>query len=185
MKLKDIVRNSAIYLGLDSVKNYIDNVGTATAETLKEVDLLTNLANLVIGELASAYVPMLYSETETAESGKIYFSALSKDPVKITAVKDGYGNNADFKIFPEYIAVKDGSYEITYQYIPSNYNLTDDLGYKPQDVPAPAFSYGLCAEYCITRCRFEEAVAWRKRYVAALEKVLAPKNRVMKGREFI
>lgn len=185
MKLKDIMKNAAIYLGLSSVKDYLDNAGNATSETLKAVDLLAGLSNLVIAELASTYVPMLFSETVTATGGKIYFSALSKDPVKITSVKDGYGNDTAFKVFPEYVEVKDGVYGITYQYIPSNYAVTDDIGYKDKEVPPSAFSYGLCAEYCITQCRFEEAVAWRKRYIAALEKVLTPKNRTMKGREFI
>ena len=185
MKIRDIMKNAAIYLGLSSVKDYLDNTGNANAETLKTVDLMTGLSNLVISELASTYVPMMYSETVTATGGKIYFSALSKDPVKITSVKDGYGVDEKFKVFPEYLEIKNGSYEITYQYLPSNYSISEEIGYKTKDVPPSAFSYGLCAEYCITQCRFEEAVAWRKRYIAALEKVLVPKNRLMKGRDFI
>ena len=185
MQLKEIIRSSALYLGLSDVSEYLENGGECGEETLKTLNIMTRLGNLIISELASTYVPMLHTENISSVSGKIYFTALTFEAVKILKAETPFGDRADFKIFPEYMELKDGVYSVTYEYIPSNYGITDVIGYKTGDVPACALSYGLCAEYCLTQCRFEEAVSWRKRFIQAMEKFLTPKSRVAKGRAFI
>ncbi len=185
MKIKEIINNSALYLGLGDVREYLVAQTDASEETLKTVGVLTGLCNLVISELASTYIPMTATEEVSAVAGKIFFENLNHAAIKVVSVKDRSGNEINFEVFPEYIKLKDGRFTVEYEYIPQNYGLTDDIGYGEKDVPQAALSYGLCAEYCITQCRFEEAVSWRKRYIFSLEKFLVPKARTMKARMFV
>ncbi|MBO4251965.1 MAG: hypothetical protein J5911_04835 [Clostridia bacterium] len=182
MTIKDIIKTAAVYLNLTDVIGYLDNdIADPSSSTLSQTDRLTRLANLTISELAASYVPMVCSQQVTAENGRIVFSDLTYNVTRILSVKNQFGQDAEFKIFPEYIEVFGGTYTIEYEYAPSNYGLNGTVGFNKK-VTAALLGYGVAAEFCVMEGRFEEAILWRKRYTYGVERIAIPKNAAMKGR---
>lgn len=192
MKISRIIKATAELLGLSDVAEYLSaaesanggNLPQADAATLSAVNTFKDLCNLVIGELASTYIPMVYRETLSCD-GKIYYSAFTKRPVRVLSLKTADGVKAEFVGDFEYIRAKSGTYTVEYEYIPDGYTLTEEIGFaegKPSEI---TLAYGTCAEYCVKEGRFQEAVAWRKRYTDAVEKCVLPKSRNSKGRVWL
>lgn len=182
MTIKNVIKTAAAFFNSEDVISYLDEVaGSGGESTLKTVNLLTRLANLVISELAATYIPMTTTERVNVQNGKIVFADLTYNVTRVLSVKTVSGAETDFAVKPEYAEVKDGAYDVEYEYAPPNYGLTDEIGFGGK-VTAVLLGYGLAAEYCITQGRFEEAVMWRKRYTFGVERLVLPKNAVMKGR---
>lgn len=181
MIIKDVIKTVAVFLNLTNVTAYLDDNGTPSATTLSTVDLLTRLSNLAISELASSYVPMTCSETVNSHDGKIVFANLTHNATRILSVKNEFGYDAEFKLYPEYVKVFGGTYTVEYEYAPSNYSLNDTVGFNDK-ITAALLGYGVAAEYCVTQGMFEEAVLWRTRYTEGVERVVLPKGRTIKGR---
>lgn len=181
MTIKDIVLSAATFLNLTDVTDYLGSSSEGDTATLHAVDLLTRLTNLVISELAASFIPLTCSETVLSSDGKIVFSELTHNVTRILSVKNQFGQDSEFKLYPEYIKVFGGEYTVEYEYAPENYGLTDAADFK-NAVTAALLGYGVAAEYCVTQGRFEEAVLWRKRYTAGVERVALPKSAQVKGR---
>ena len=184
MTVKDILKTAAALLNLTDCTEYFTATSQnyqASLETQERVDLLTRLANLVITELASTFVPMTCAEEVETADGKIVFANLAHNITRVLSVKNEFGHDAEFKMYPEYLKVFGGRYTVEYEYLPDNYSLTDTVGFKGK-ITAALLGYGVAAEYCITQGRFEEAVLWRKRYSYGVERIALPKNAAVKGR---
>lgn len=194
MTIKDILETAATLLNLTDCTEYFTATdaeatqsGESAANTLAtdvppKIDLLTRLANLVISELASSFVPMTCAEEAETENGKIVFADLAHNITRVLSVKNEFGQDAEFKLYPEYIKVFGGRYTVEYEYLPENYAMGDTVGFKDGKITAALLGYGVAAEYCITQGRFEEAVLWRKRYSYGVERAALPKNSAIKGR---
>ena len=186
MKIKDIAKAVCTYLNKTEIIEYLDGtVLEPTQDVLTQVDILTRLTNLVINELACSYVPMTTLEKVTVRNGKIKIASLSKQALKINSVRDLNGNGLIFSAQGEYITTYGDAVEVEYTYLPENYGLEDQIGYLEAEVSLAVLSFGVCAEYCLTEWRFEEAVMWRERYVTALKTFTLPENKMMKGRDWL
>lgn len=186
MKLKEIVKYAAVYLGLEKVVAYLENAEFSSDQNaLAAVDSLTRCANLVINELACAFIPLKKQEEITAGDGKIYYSSLSETPLEIKNLTDESGKTAKFSVFPEYIATDAGKFSVEYEYAPANYGLDDTVGYSEREISARAIAYGVAAEYSMTVKSFDESVLFREKYENALSRILYQKNSVIKGRSFL
>ena len=186
MTIKDILRTGASMIGRDDVVEYIDgsaqNVGEQTMPT---INLMVNLINLVISELSATFIPMINSETVNVENGKIYYAKLKENAIKIIDVYDIDGKELSAKYTAEYIVVSGDKAIVEYEYAPSNYGLTDTIGYSAKDVSLSTLAYGLIAEYSISQGCFDEAVMWHKRYVESVMAMRKVKNVTVKGRCFV
>ena len=186
MKLKDIVKYAAVYLGLEKVVSYIESGAySSDSNALYSTDTLTRCANLVINELACTYFPMRKTEQVACEDFKAYYSSFTETPLEIKGVKGLNGENADYSVFPDYLKTYESEITVEYEYLPPNYDLNDSIGYAEKDIPARVIAYGVAAEYSLTVKSFDESVLWRDRYEKALATMIAPKNANIKGRVFI
>lgn len=183
MKVKDVVKISATHLNMPTVVEYCNNGGTIDQEILKEVEKLTLLTNLVVTELSEAYIPVNKVESVVPKNRRVEFSALKHNPIKIVGVFDGEGREIDYKLYGTYVE-GDGIEIISYQYVPPVREFEDDLDYDEGVISTALLALGLSAEYCLTIGRFDEAVMWRKRFVAGVKEKICPKNRKIKGRNF-
>ena len=107
MTIKDIIKSAATFLNLTDVTEYLNSNSQAlpATATASAVDALTRLSNLVISELAASYIPMTCAETVTTTDGKIIFASLTHNVTRILSVKNQFGHDAEFKLFPEYLKV--------------------------------------------------------------------------------
>lgn len=185
MKIKEIVKLSALLLGREDIVKYIDEGESAQTgkDTSSAVERLTALTNLVISELSTSFVPITTKEFVQAIDGKIYFNKFNKTPLKIVAVFDANDNKIDFEQYPEYILSRN-AYSVLYEYLPEQKTIEQDCPYEERIVPSRVLSYGVASEFCITEGEFEQAVMWHKRYVQSIENILLPKNRQTKNRRW-
>ncbi len=187
MKIKDIIRTAAIYLGRERIIEYLEN-GENTLEDanlMSQINNLTRCANLVINELCCNYVPMVKSETVDCADGKIYFSELSETVLEIEKVTDTFGENVEYSFSPEFLTVSLPTVIVTYKFLPPTYGLTDEIGYSERDLGRRVIAYGVAAEFLLTEHDFNESVMWHDRFTDALSRVVKIKNSKIKGRSFI
>ena len=170
MKIKDIIKASATLLGKENVLSYLGDASSANKETLSEVNVFTNLANLLLVELACSYIPMQKTEDVNGQL-EIAFNDLSEKVVKVIDVLGCFGKSINYLVKTDRIVCSENPISVVYQYLPSNYALTDDIAYTEKDVSVSVLSYGLCAEFCITEARYEEAIFFHEKYILGLEKL--------------
>lgn len=191
MKVKDVIKISAMLLANEQVVNYLNVIEEGATDTtsveqsvLADVDLFTRLTNLVISELAGSYIMMKKSQIVRAKSGKVYYKDLDEKALQIISVTDIVGNKLTFKNNFEYAEIPTEKAIITYAYMPANYDIFSDIGYSQKEVQPNLLATGLCAEYCVVKGRFDEAIMWHKRYVDAITERCLPKNKNVKERSW-
>lgn len=187
MTIKEIIKTAAVLLGEDKLyKDLTSGEESVTdAEVLSEINLFTQLSNLLIDELSATYIPLKKEEKIYTADGKIRYSDLKENAVKILGVYDRYGEKTTFTQFTEYMIAAAGELTVSYAYTPSTLGLNDKTGYCERDVSACVLAYGVAAEYCLSRGRFDEAVFWRKRYSDGVEAFCLPKSVKTKRRGWL
>ena len=186
MLVKDIIKTTSSMLNREDVLDYLnDKTQDVGQDTLPTINLLVNLLNLVVSELAGTFIPMIKSEEIKVNSNKIYYSDLEEKCIKVLCVYDDKGNKLDFEQSVEFIYVNADCAVVEYEFVPPNYDLESQIGYKESDITSSALSYGLASEYCICKGSFEEAVMWHERYVNSIYEKRKLKNATIKGRCFI
>lgn len=185
MKLYDILVTSAILLGKNDAVGYLGTTNpNKDFETLVTVDNLTRAANIVVSELAFTYLPMIKEERMQVENGKIKFEDLSEKILDLIGVYDRE-QEIKYKLRSDRIEVDADSVTVKYSYLPSNYGVQDEIGYKESEISARILAYGVNSEYLLMEHAFEESLMWRDRYTKALEKLILPKSTKIKGRAWV
>ena len=186
MTVKDVLKSASNMVGRQDVYAYLDgSISDVGEDTLPAIGVMTNLLNLVVGELAGTFIPMVKSEEVSAEKGKIYFNSLSERCVRIISLLDRQGREISYVHTPEYMEVSSDFAVVEYEYIPPNYGLEDQIGYDQSQVSVGTLAYGLCAEYAISKGSFDEAVMWHDRYVQSVSERRKLKNGQIKKRSFV
>ncbi len=187
MTIKDVLKIVATYLGRERVINALDGLenGESNSDVNTIINDLTRCTNIVLSELAMTYVPMEKTETVKTKEGRLYFSDLTETAVKIIKILDCNGKEVSGELNYEYIDNIKGEVNVTYNYLPTNYGLTEEIGYSQSKMPSRIIALGVTAEYCLILRAFEESVMWHKRYMDALSDMLAPKNAKIKKRVWV
>jgi hypothetical protein len=177
MKLKEIIKLSAGLLGLDDVVSVLEDKNSANEYTSTIIERLRTLSNIVTTELSSGYIPLERIDEVKVVNNKISLTALQKRPTKIIEVMFNDGTLLDFTNDATTIYVQTTqNVKVKYFFIAENYKLTDDIGYTEQNISKVVLAYGICAEYCLTERRFDEAVMWHQRFVDGVKQKIMPKN---------
>ena len=183
MTVKDIIKISATQIGREDVVDYLDGKTTSASEqTVKDVDRLLRLCNLVINELACSFIPMRITQTLNSEDGKVYYENLNFNPLEILAVYDSNGKDVMGKVYSRFVTVTEKRVTVEYSCFPPKYQLEDEIGYTPDQIPERVLSYGLSAEFAISEGCFKDAVMWHDRYADAVYNLCKPKNQTVKKR---
>lgn len=186
MTIKDIALSVATYLNKTELTDYLSGKNQSpSTDTLLQTDVITRLSNLVINELCTTYVPLKTKEEVICADKKFSVENLEKKALKIISVKDFLGKDVYFKVNGETVTVGADKVTVEYSYLPDNIGLEEETGFDADEVSLSLLSFGVCAEYCLTEWRFDEAVMWRERYSDGLRKFISPKNTTVKGRSWI
>ena len=185
MTIKDVVITAATYLGMEGAVEYLEQETDADEGVLSAVNVLTRCVNYTLNELAANYIPMIFTERAEAKNGRIYLADLQKTPLKIISVTDDYGEKQHFTFTPEYLTAAIGYAVVEYSYIPSNYALTEEIGYKENEITPRVIALGAASEYCITERAFDDSVTFRQRFNDALSELCPVRNSHIKGRNFV
>ena len=168
MKVKDVLLLVRELLNLPIDVQRCINGETVEEWAEKETNTLVKGFNVVEKELAVDYLPLYAEDTIRTNTGSIFYTSLTRKPVRILGIKDGDGTSLKYRIFPEYIKTECGEICVRYTYIPEEKLLLDSSDYKLQ-ASENLLAYGIAVEYCLARGRFEEASIWEKKYKQALK----------------
>ncbi len=163
MKVKEVILYAAALLG---DKAEVENFFKGTSTNAKEqVDMLLSCFNMVENELALDYVPLMTEEKFSLTSGKLPYSLLKQDVVRIVHVKGADGEYIPFRIFAQYLEVGEGAKQVTvqYAYTPKAKTIEQDSDFRA-GVSARLMAYGVAAEYCVAMGMCSEAAVWDKKY---------------------
>jgi len=187
MTLKDCIVCAAESLNLDAVAESLKN--DTSPEMLsdsdaRELEQLLSCARSAVNEVACEYAHLLTSENVQADTnGRIPFTALSKPIVEIVTVHSGR-KSIPFRCYCDGIAptpdaerrfAEGAEYGVTYAYIPSASELSDEIDFGNGKINPRTVGYGIAAEYYIRSGEASEAVLWDARYKDAM--VAAAKRR--------
>ncbi|MCL2598368.1 MAG: hypothetical protein FWD76_00445 [Firmicutes bacterium] len=194
--IKDIIYNAAIYGQLDDVIDIIEIDGLSQNEsgdlvssdpsrkdTADTANRLCRCANLVLGEIASEYIPLVKTELANSLGGVIAYESLSKNLIDIVSVKQN-GQSVRYKMTQDGIVAPSGRYRIEYNFLPQKYLYKDSIDYKGAVLSTRVIAYGVITEYCIISGLTDDAVMWDKRYRDALAVVGARSEKKVKQRHF-
>lgn len=129
---------------------------------------LVRCFNLVENELALDYLPLFVEDEFYSETGVIEFSMLTNSPIRIVKVRDAFGQDLNFTLFPSYLKTEVGRVSVRYSYVPKEKALKDSSDFLLY-ASVRLFAYGMAAEYFSACGLFEEAAVWDRKYKAAIE----------------
>ncbi|MCL2569800.1 MAG: hypothetical protein FWE16_01165 [Firmicutes bacterium] len=161
MTINQIIKNTAIMLGLSDVVELIESKPSKTE--LRRNDnyvLLLRCINLVASNIASNYRPLETSETLSTTAGnRIDFSRLSHSVLKIMDVRSPVTNwRVPFTLFTDHITVSNpGSFRVIYTFVP---HFETGNEYNPFQFSDEVLTYGTAAEYAFINGMFSEAQVW-------------------------
>lgn len=176
MKIKTAIYNAAMFLQLSELCEAIEKGETPGGEAAAENDRLLRCANLVLGEIASDYVPLRTSEEAFFKGGELMYKELSRSVIDVFAVRNKAGASLPLRLFYDRIvAPKEGRYTVEYSYMPDPLTGDDEIPYTER-VSARVLGYGIACEYCIVNGMTDDALMWDKRFKDALHLASVPKN---------
>lgn len=168
MKVKDVLLLARAELNLPLEVQGCIMGETGEAWVQQEVDALLQCFNAVEKEIAVDYLPLYNEDTLSTPTGTVFYTTLSRKPVRILGIQDGKGNSLEYTIFPEYIKTQCGEICVRYTYMPEEKMLYADSDFHLQ-ASEKLLAYGVALEYCLMRGKFEEAELWDKKYKTALK----------------
>ena len=170
MLVSDVIKTALAFLDRQDAADMIES-GTYSSdgEISRLVTAVLHCYNAVEDELARGFFPLSAEETLTSADGRIYYTSFSKTPYKILSVTQT-GRPSPYAIYPKYIELAAGSYEIKYLFAPSAKELDDESDFPGYPIGERMMAYGIAAEYCLISGDIEASESWESRYRAEIER---------------
>lgn len=178
MKIKDVVYYAAMFLQLEDACSAIES---GTEGDNSDVEMLVRCANLVIGEVAEEYIPLVTKESVTIDEDGFLYSELAERLNDIRSVaRKSDGKQVKITQYFDRFTVKDtGEYEITYSYIPAPLSIGDEIP-RFGSASERTLAYGTACEYALISGMSDDAVTWDGRYKSSLESLTRANSREKK-----
>ncbi len=167
MNVKDVMLLASQHLGIeDQLQNDLNVRPGADGSSLK---ILLQCFNVVENELALDYLPLYCEDEVESQTGKIFFSNLSRTAVRILRVRGEGGRKVEYQLFPSYISIPEqGKFTVAYTYAPNEKGVLDTSDYALQ-ASERLIALGMCVEYCLRSGLYQEANVWDVKYKDALK----------------
>lgn len=188
MKLRDIIKLSAIMLSIDDVLNGTklydeiydiedeENIIVSGSLEERNLNLLMRCFNLAYKELATDYFTLVAKEKVKIENGVFYLTDLAEEFYKIIKVEDKSGKNIKYEIYGSSLFCKDGEYFVYYAYVPSFAKLNTELNNFNGKATERIFVYGLNKEYCFISGLYSEAESYKVKFEEAIKQAMKVKK---------
>ncbi len=182
MTVKEIIKQSAIFLNANEIVNYLVK-GTAEnfSNLLEEVNLLVNCYNVVAEEIASSHCRFKAVESFSPKNNRVTLGEFLYNPLAIINVFDKNGVKVNANILPTEIITDLPFITVEYYYIPSIKTLDDISDFKDTFIKKRTLAYGIVTEYLLIKGSYEEASLWHEKYAQSLITLKGNTGRV-KGR---
>ena len=175
MKIRDIAELASVLLQKHDIINTGIFMQTEDNEFVRSVlksnhdlRLIARCANLVAKEVACEYIPLFHKQKITSTNGQIPYTAFEKTLLEIRSIKDHNGNDINYYCLPDHVEIQNGSFEVSYTYIPTDKQFFEELDFSGTKASDRVFAYGTAAEFCLVNGNYDEALMWERRYKDAL-----------------
>ncbi len=184
MKVCDIIQLADILLGANIEENLftkkeIDAELFDALKSNKRLSTLVKCANLVVNELCTEYLPIIYTQKMTPSNDCIIgYDAFDKELYQIRSIKDCQGANVKYRYLPSGIEVYSTLFPLAVDYavVPTKCEFFDSVTLGTTQLTERIIAYGVCAEYCLLSGMYEESQIWDKRYRDSLLCVVNKKS---------
>ena len=173
MKVIEVIKSACDFIGLEDIKTAIEEE-IITDQDQKVIDKLLKCFNLVQEEIATEFLPLSFKESITATE-RINFISLQKNILKVLSVKKGK-ENLSFKVYPDHVCFKGNATEITYNYLPEEVEINDDILYL---VPIRIYSYGIAREYFLFEGLADKAILFENRFRKSIETLIKKDDNIV------
>lgn len=172
MKVKDVIKQVAIFLGLTNVIDAnLDDFENLDLQTKKDINLILSSVNEVLCDIATDYLLLQKEETIEVSGGSFCFSDLSEAFYKFESID----TTNDYKIDFETLKIEDGTYTIRYQYLPKICEISDTIsGFER--LTLYALCYGVAEEFCLISGNYAESEMWHSKFENAMMVAKRPIN---------
>ena len=178
MNVKEVLKIACEFIGLDEIKEAMDYPLSATEEQTEIINKLLKCFNLVQEEIATEFLPLTFKQ-EISATENIYFSLLEKNVLRVLSVKKDK-KTLPFKVFPDHVAFNGSATEITYNYIPEEVEIDDNILYL---VPTRIYAYGIAREYFVFEGLIDKASMFENRFKNSISALLVKdKNLILPKR---
>ena len=164
MEIKDVIKEVATLLGLSNVSGANLDADSFDSQTQKDINLIISSTNEVLCEVATDFLPLKTKETVTVANGCFDLTTLTHDFHKLVEVD----TSESYYVLRENLYIKDGTYDVTYTYLPEIYELNDEIEDIDLRLTLFALSYGVAAEYCLISGNYSESELWASRFNDAM-----------------
>ena len=171
MKVKKILKGACSVVDLDDISVALDGSEFSQSQQ-KIIDKLLKHFNAIQNEIATEFFLQKHTEEIDAEQ-RINFSDLSKDILKVLSLKDRFGENIPFKLFPDHIKFCGRASEITYAYIPEDNVLTDSANVN---IPTRIYAFGIAREFYLNEGLVDKANLFEDKFKNALDSFFSSKR---------
>lgn len=176
MKLKDIMACALRLVGRKDVAEKVSAGASTEGECAEAAETMLYCVNAVEDELARCYFPLVYREEVRVNSGRIYFTELSRCPVKITGVQRD-GEPLRYALEPQYIEVNADRADVEYWYTPVRRGTDGDSAYDGTEVGERLIAEGAASEYCLLNGEALASQAWETRYRESIDRAQSTHRR--------
>ena len=167
MKVKDVVIYTSLFIGEKELASKLEDNSSLTQREQERVDTLVRCFNLVNQEIASDYLPFLYTEKIDVNNSILNFSELEKTIINVYELKGSFNINVHYKEYPSYLEIHGHAKKIVYSYLPEDAELNDDIEFF-NGLTARVYAYGMASEYLLCDGLSEDAEIWEERFKESL-----------------
>ena len=167
MKVKDIVILTCLFIGEKELSSKLEENSSLSEREQERVDTLVRCYNLVNQEIASDYLPFLYTEKIDVNNSILNFSDLEKTIVNVYEVRGSLNANVRYKEYPNYLEILGHAKKITYSFLPEDAELNDDVEFY-NGLSERIYAYGMASEFLLCDGLSEDAEIWEERYKESL-----------------
>lgn len=167
MTVKDILMLVCEFIGEKELFSKLKQEQVLSEREQEKVDCMVDCFNLVRQEIASDYLPFLFKEEIDVDNSILHFSKLSKVLINVYQIKNRFGINLRFKLFPDFVEISGKAKTIVYSFLPEDVALEDEIEMQ-NGLTARVYAYGVASEFLLVDGLGEDAEIWEERFKESL-----------------
>ncbi len=176
MTVKEILKLVCEFVGEKELMTKLQaEVLSVNQHEQEKLDCMVRCFNLVNQEIASDYLPFLAREEVKINGSILNFSDLKKVVINIYEIKNKFGMNLNFKLFPNFVEISGKAKTVVYSFLPDELSLNDTVE-KYCGLSARVYAYGVASEYLLIDGVGEDAEIWENRFKDSLFVLSRKKN---------
>lgn len=171
MKVKEILKNVCVYLGKEELLEcsfFEENGEEASSILQNDLNKMLKCLNLILGEIASDYMPIIKQKEITLKNGEVNVFDIDENIHEIVSIKNKFGKNLKYKYLENKIICLATNVVVEYKVYPTEVLLDGDVECFGGRLSSRVLAYGVASEYCYNDMLYDDATIWENRFKNAL-----------------